>query len=140
MRYLLDTDILSNLHRGNARIIARIKRVEASDFAITIVTRIEMLRGRFDFFLKAQSAADILRAQHLLLQSEIALQQLEIIPFDLDAAVAFDQMDKAGLSRKVGRADLIVASIVLANRATLVTRNLQHFQQVPGLKIENWMD
>ena len=140
MRYLLDTDILSNLHRGDSRIIARLKQVEASDFAITIVTRIEMLRGRFDFFLKAQSAADILRAQHLLLQSEIALQQLEIIPFDLDAAVEFDRMNKAGLARKVGHADLIVASIALSQRAILVTRNLRHFRQVPGLQVVNWMD
>lgn len=140
MKYLLDTDILSNLHRGNPKIIAQIKRVAASDFAITIVTRIEILRGRFDFFLKAQSAAETLRAQHLLLQSEIAMQQLEVVPFELSAAVEFDRMEKAGLSKKVGRADLMVASIVLASGATLVTRNLRHFRQVPGLQVENWMD
>ena len=140
MTYLLDTDILSNLQRGNARIIARLKEVAASDFGITIVTRIEILRGRFDFFRKAESAADILRAQHFLLQSEVALQQLEIVPFDLDAAIEFDRLNKAGLARKVGQADLIVASITLANRATLVTRNLRHFRLVPGLSMVNWMD
>jgi phosphopantetheine adenylyltransferase len=32
------------------------------------------------------------------------------------------------------------ASITLANRATLVTRNLRHFKQIPGLKLENWVD
>ncbi len=24
--------------------------------------------------------------------------------------------------------------------ATLVTRNLRHFKQIPGLKVENWVD
>lgn len=140
MIFLLDTDILSNLQRGNERIVQRLRQVEASDFAITLVTRIEILRGRFDHFLKAESAAELLRAQHFLLQSEAALQQLEIVPFDLTAAVEFDRLDKAGFSRKVGRADLIIASIALSRKATLVTRNVRHFRQVPGLQVVNWMD
>ena len=40
----------------------------------------------------------------------------------------------------MGRADLLIAAITLANRATLVTRNLKDFRQVPGLQIENWAD
>jgi tRNA(fMet)-specific endonuclease VapC len=42
--------------------------------------------------------------------------------------------------RKIGRADLLIASIALANRATLVTRNLRHFQQVSSLTLVNWVD
>lgn len=33
---------------------------------------------------------------------------------------------------------LLTASIVLANNATLVTRNVRHFAQIPDLKIVNW--
>jgi tRNA(fMet)-specific endonuclease VapC len=33
-----------------------------------------------------------------------------------------------------------IASFALANDVTLVTRNLKHFRQVPGLKVENWVD
>ena len=34
----------------------------------------------------------------------------------------------------------LIASITLARRATLVTRNLRHFRQIPELKTVNWVD
>jgi tRNA(fMet)-specific endonuclease VapC len=42
--------------------------------------------------------------------------------------------------RRIGRADLLIASISLAHRATLVTRNVRHFQQIPRLIVTNWVD
>jgi len=42
--------------------------------------------------------------------------------------------------RKIGRADLLIASIALAKNATLVTRNVGHFKLIPGLKTVNWAD
>ena len=47
----------------------------------------------------------------------------------------------AGL-RKEGRlindADILIASIVKAHDAVLVTNNEEHFSRIEGLKIENW--
>jgi tRNA(fMet)-specific endonuclease VapC len=42
--------------------------------------------------------------------------------------------------KKIGRRDLLIACIALAHRAKVVTRNLKHFRQVPGLLVENWAD
>jgi tRNA(fMet)-specific endonuclease VapC len=42
--------------------------------------------------------------------------------------------------KKIGRADLLIAAIALANRAILVTRNLKDFRNVAGLPLENWAD
>jgi predicted nucleic acid-binding protein len=53
------------------------------------------------------------------------------------------QSTKSGADRKlkkIGRSDLLIASITLANDAILVTRNLRHFRQVPHLQAENWVD
>jgi predicted nucleic acid-binding protein len=47
----------------------------------------------------------------------------------------FDRHRQIGKLKKTGRADLLIGCIVLAHRATLVTRNFDH-----GLKIENWVD
>src|SRR5207253_11039839 len=106
----------------------------------TIITEIELLRGRFDFTLKAATGAELLRAQELLTRTEELLAQIVIVPIDDAAAARFDQLRLARGLRKIGRADLLVASIALAHRATLVTRNLRHFKQVPGLVVANWVD
>ena len=35
-------------------------------------------------------------------------------------------------------ADILIAGIAIANDATLVTRNLKHFERVDGLPLETW--
>jgi tRNA(fMet)-specific endonuclease VapC len=108
--------------------------------AITVVTRIEVLCGRFEYLLKAADGTQLQRAQQLLEQSERDLAKLIVIPIDVAAAAMFDQLRQTKKLKKIGRADLLIASIALAHRATLVTCNLRHFQQVPGLRLENWAD
>ena len=63
-----------------------------------------------------------------------------VIPIDGPAADEFDRLRADKKLKKIGRADLLIAAITLANRATLVTRNLRDFRQVPGLQVENWVD
>ena len=36
--------------------------------------------------------------------------------------------------------DLRIASIAIANDATLLSRNLKDFSRVPGLRVENWLE
>lgn len=138
--HLLDTDTLTHLHAGHARVIANLRALDDPDAGTTIVTKIEILRARYDFVLKASDGNQLLRAQHWLEQSEQLLSGLLIVPFDSAAASQFDKLARTRKLRKIGRADLLIASIALANRATLVTRNTRHFQQVPNLNLVNWVD
>lgn len=73
-------------------------------------------------------------------RTEELLAPLLIVPFDLAAAAQFDRLQVHRTYRAIGRADLLVASIALANQATLVTRNLRHFRQIPALTLANWVD
>jgi tRNA(fMet)-specific endonuclease VapC len=82
----------------------------------------------------------LLKAQELLFRTEELLNNLLIVPIDRAAATEFDRLRDVSKFWKIGRADLLISSIVLANRAKLVTRNLRHFKQIPGLKLENWVD
>jgi tRNA(fMet)-specific endonuclease VapC len=59
--YLLDTDTLTYLYAGNANVIARLKALENSEVGITIITKAEMLRGRIEYLLKAETGESLLR-------------------------------------------------------------------------------
>jgi tRNA(fMet)-specific endonuclease VapC len=139
--FVLDTDILTLLFTGHSRVLSRRNQASSADIATTVVSRIQSLLGRFQFLLKAASGADLLRAQRLLHGTTFALTQIEI-EFGIDdtAAAEFDRLREDKKLKKIGRADLLIAAITLANRATLVTRNVRDFRQVPGLQIENWAD
>ena len=138
--YLLDTDTLTHLHAGNPRVVEHLQAVEDPDIGITIITKIELLRGRFDFMLKAATGPELLRAQLLLLRTEELLTQIIVVPVDEASAIQFERLRLIKRLSKIGRADLLIASIALAHKATLVTRNRRHFQQVPGLVVVNWVD
>jgi tRNA(fMet)-specific endonuclease VapC len=139
--YVLDTDILSLLFAGHPPVLRRQTTVPPSEIAITIVTRIEVLQGRFDFLLRAASGDELLRAQGWLDRTVRSLAQVEtVIPIDLATAAQFDSLRKNKKLKKIGRRDLLIAAISLAERATLVTRNLKDFRHVPGLQVENWAD
>ncbi|MCE2718422.1 MAG: type II toxin-antitoxin system VapC family toxin [Dolichospermum sp.] len=138
--YLLDTDTLTHLHAGNSNVVKQLNTVEDDLIAITIITKIEVLRGRIDYVLKADTGEKLIKAQELLFRTEELLNQLPIIPINQLAADEFNRLRAISKLRKIGQADLLIASITLVNRAILVTRNLRHFQQIPGIKVVNWVD
>jgi tRNA(fMet)-specific endonuclease VapC len=88
--------------------------------------------------LKAATGAELARAQQWLDQTIRNLASIPlVVPIDTPAADEFDRLRENKKLKKIGRADLLIACIVLANRATLVSRNAKHFRQVPGLQVEN---
>jgi tRNA(fMet)-specific endonuclease VapC len=138
--YLLDTDTLTYLYAGQAQVVSRLQQAGTPNVGTTIITKIEVLRGRMDAVIKAADAGKLLHAQQLLIRSEEFIEAMIVVPLDQSAATLFDRLAKAPALNKVGRADLLIASIALANRATLVTRNRRHFEKVPGLMVVNWVD
>ncbi|RAM52969.1 MAG: type II toxin-antitoxin system VapC family toxin [Hapalosiphonaceae cyanobacterium JJU2] len=138
--HLLDTDTLTHLYAGNSNVVERLKTVEDPEVGITIITKAEVLRGRIDYLLKAETGNNLLKAQELLFRTEELLRELLIIPISQAASDEFERLRTVSKLRKIGRADLLIASITLANRAILVTRNTRHFKQIPGVRVVNWVD
>jgi tRNA(fMet)-specific endonuclease VapC len=136
---LLDTDTLTLLNMGHPRIRPRAEK-EKDIIAITVISRIEVLMGRFNFVLKAADGEQLLLAQNRLVQSDNDLATLRIIPVDAASCAEFNKLRTDKKLKKIGRPDLLIACVALAHRAKLVTRNLKDFRQVPGLQIENWAD
>jgi len=136
---VLDTDMLTHLLAEHPRVVERYRR-EADEVVITVMTRIEVLEGRFATLRKAADGAELQRGQQRLDQAEHDLSAFRVLSITDRAAVEFDRLRANKKLKKIGRGDLLIAAITLAHRATLVTRNLKDFRQVPGLRVENWID
>jgi tRNA(fMet)-specific endonuclease VapC len=136
---ILDTDTLTHLLAEHPRVAER-RRRETDEVVIAIISRIETLQGRFATLLKAADGPELIRGQERLDRAERDLNRFRCLPVDAAVAAEFDRLRQNKKLKKIGRGDLLIAAIALANRATLVTRNLKDFRQVPGLQIENWAD
>jgi tRNA(fMet)-specific endonuclease VapC len=64
-------------------------------------------------------------------------REWQVVRFDTRAAQEFTRLRKQ--RRRLGASDLKIAAIALVNSALLLTANLRDFQQVPGLRIDNWL-
>ncbi len=138
--FILDTDMVSLLHAGDEHLRKQKDRFDQAEVVTTVITRIQILQGRFDFVMKAADGPQLLRALRWLERSESLPAEIIILPLVGAAAAQFDRLREHRNLRKIGRGDLLIASIALAHCATLVTGNLKDFRQVPGLQLENWAD
>jgi len=136
---LLDTDILTLLFQGHSRVVMRLELAE-ENVGTTIITRIEILRGRFEAVLKAANSAQLQAAQQRLWDTEDQLSRVPILPIGKNAATQFDKLLNNKKLKNIGRGDVLIAAMALAVDATLVTRNVRDFKRVPDLKFENWAD
>ncbi len=72
---------------------------------------------------------------------QIISETISLLPFDEAAAEKFGTI-KADLKKSgliIMDADIMIASVALANDLTLVTNNTKHFERIAELRIENWV-
>jgi tRNA(fMet)-specific endonuclease VapC len=106
--HILDTDTLSRLHAGEARVRDHKERFDPAEVVTTVITRIEILRGRFDFVPKATGGGQLRKAQDWLRRSEEQLSQITIVPLDATAANQFDNLRQNKKFKRIGRAQLLI--------------------------------
>lgn len=138
---VLDSDIVTLLSYGQTDTLRqRMAAVpESEELAVPIITRMEILRGRFDGILKAASEEELLKAMDRFQSSQRLLDSFRLLQVNEEAAQHFKQMLKAKKKPK-RRGDMLIACIALAHSALLVTRNVKDYKDVPGLRVENWAD
>lgn len=135
MRYLLDTNILSELvkKRPNPNLIDHLRlRPPESLFTSSIC----VMELRFGSVRRKDSEVFWDR-----INSEI-LSRVGILPFDFQEAMAAGDilcsLTKAG--HLLGIEDILIASTALSHRCVMVTANVRHFSRVEALNIENWLE
>jgi len=66
---------------------------------------------------------------------------VEVVNFDAFCADAYShlRLSLTKVGRIIPEADLMIASTALAHNALLVTHDTNHFNNLPGLQIEDWL-
>jgi tRNA(fMet)-specific endonuclease VapC len=137
---ILDTDHMSVLERreqpgvGNLR--ARLAEVPPSEVMTTVISYEEQMRGWMAYLARARSMAQQITAYGRLLSHLESYRRIPVLGFDEAAATVFQRLRHARI--RMGVMDLKIASIVLSRNATLLSRNLGDFRQIPDLHVEDW--
>lgn len=131
MKYLLDTNIVSDLIRNpNGVLAARIHAVGDSQICTSVIVAAEIRYG-------VAKRASVRLAE----QAEKVLAVIEVlplsVPMDRTYGLIRAQLENAG--RLIGGNDLLIAAQALALGHTLVTDNEREFARVKGLLVENWL-
>ena len=128
---ILDTDTVSYFFRGAPKVVEKVDQYlnEFGFINITVVTYYEVMNGLLYKDAKKQLAG-----------FEEFVQLNSVLPLTLTAANlsahVFATLRKTGAP--IGHNDVLIAGIALDQDMVLVTNNINHFQRVEGLSIDNW--
>jgi tRNA(fMet)-specific endonuclease VapC len=100
------------------------------------VTYEEQSRGWLAYIARARTLAQEVEAYTRLKQHLQSFRHILVLDFDRLAATKYQELRR--LRTRIGTMDLKIAAIVLAQDATLLSRNLSDFRRIPGLKVEDW--
>lgn len=131
LRYLLDTNMLSELVRQPQGVVAeKISTAGESTVATSIVAAAELRFG-----------ATKSGSQKLADRVHLILSALEVLPLETPANEHYGSI-RQHLARQgtpIGPNDLLIAAHALALDLTVVTANEREFTRVPSLRVENWL-
>ena len=130
-RYLLDTNILSDLVRNPQGLIAqKISSVGERSVCTSIIVASELRFG-----------AKKLGSKQLTTQLNTILSAIDILPLEEPADHRYGEL-RAHLEKHgtpIGPNDMLIAAHALMLDCVVVTANEREFSRVPKLKVENWL-
>jgi tRNA(fMet)-specific endonuclease VapC len=137
---VLDIDHLSLLEREDSPsgqlLRRRLSALDPALRATTIITYEEQTRGWMALMARAKTIAQEIEAYARLKRHLRDYRNILILDFDERAAVEYQRLRRSRI--RIGTMDLKIAAIVLAQDATLLSKNLADFRKVLGLKVEDW--
>lgn len=138
--YVLDTDHISIVqHRDDPLcdlILSEAAKVGEDDLFTTVISFQEQALGWHNRLARAKTKKDVVFGYRRFETMLNFFAGARVLSFDEAAADCFEELHKA--RTRVGLMDLRIAAIVIANQMTLVTRNRNDFDRIPGLRIVDW--
>ena len=131
MKYLLDTDTIIYFLNMNSSVKGRIEIEKTKNISISIITLFELYFGAYNSHRIKENIHTINRLRNVIHVFQINESILNSF------GKTKTSLKKAG--ELIGDFDLVIATTALAHNLTLITNNISHFQRIPSLKIENWL-
>lgn len=128
-RYLLDTDISSYIIRRIPKPLSKAMQF-GQHFAISSITRFELGRARQE--LKLDRSRQLLDS----FLGEVPTLHFDDLSADLGSEI-YSKLELEG--RRIGIPDSMIAGQALSMGLVLVTNNQKHFDRIPELRTQNWM-
>jgi tRNA(fMet)-specific endonuclease VapC len=135
VKYVLDTNAVSALMRGDSVLIERLRKHRKTDLTMPGPVLAEIAYGIER--LPKSKRREALRERYDLIRGEIGRE-----PWT-DAVSAHFGSIKAALEKRGERIedfDAAIAAHALASGAVLVTANIGQMMRVPGLVVEDWAE
>jgi tRNA(fMet)-specific endonuclease VapC len=85
---------------------------------------------------RAKKPVELLKGYHFLRELLRYYNSIDVAPFEESALLEFQRL--RALRIRIGTKDLRIAATASVLGATVLTRNLRDFRQVPGLLVEDW--
>ena len=136
---ILDTNHLVELDRGSAQGAALQRKLDnaGDEVATTIISAEEQFRGWLAQIHRQRDPHEQIATYQRLQRRIEFFAAWHVLPWDTDAANILQDLRRQRI--RIGTIDSNIASIVLAHEATLLSGNLRDFQQVPNLRVEDWL-
>ncbi len=140
MKYLLDTDHISILQRQTGQdysnLAARMAAKPIAEFGVSIITFHEQMLGCHAYINRDRTLTNIVKGYEMMARLVSDFKVMPILPFDADAAIAFEQLQAQRI--QLAKMDARIAAIALSRGLVLLTRNSKDFSKVAKLPIEDW--
>ena len=127
--FMLDTDISSYIIKRRPAALAEKFEKHGETLNVSVITAAELRFG-------AEKAARPKLAELV----EAYLDRLAILDWTNEVTHHYaricSELERSG--KRIGNMDLLIAAHAVSHGMTVVTNNLKHFSNVPGLKVEVW--
>jgi tRNA(fMet)-specific endonuclease VapC len=117
-------------------LLARLDEVPRDDIATTIVSFHEQVQGWLAYLRRARKPEQVVLAYAKLEAVWRSFLKMNVLSFTAEAQARYDALRRH--CPRLQTMDLRIASVSLTTHATLLSRNLRDFRQVPGLSVEDW--
>ena len=135
--YVLDTDHLSLYGRNHPQVIAQLQ-VNLERVVTTAINIEEQVKGRLAQVAEAKTkdGGALINAYQRLVETVMLLSEFQVLQYNQNACAIYQSLKEQRI--RIGTQDLRIASITLAYNGILVTRNLQDFEKISNLVIQDW--